>query len=462
MPPALRKRTKRVLIRIVLWGSLMALAGSSTAQTSAPGRSSDAATPQLAADWLAEAAKQVTPGESNLLARAQATLLGNMVSGDAWKPYRGFMPSLGTYRGVWNWDSAFHAVAVSHWNGPLAREQFEIFFGKQLPNGELPDVIWENGTMVTSSTKPPVMAWAVAVVDRRSSDKSDTRFLQEIYPKLVKLGDFWLKERGGEADGLFYYAGADVGYDSGWDDAIRWDDGYRTSKSDAHRLWAVDLNCYMVMHYRAMAYLAERLNLAHDQKIWLKKANILAKRINAKLWDKRLGFYVDRDRVTGKNGPALSPAGFMPLFVHIANSARAARMAKMAADTQKFFPGMPTAAYDTPGYDSNAFWRGPAWLNTSYFAIKGLRDYGCLQLAETLRTTLLGWIARDPTTIWEHYDSKTGGGAGAKAFGWSAAFSIAFVLDWDNDHLTWFFPEARRVSEVDIPRVWGTQRTDGE
>ena len=51
-------------------------------------------------------------------------------------------------------------------------------------------------------------------------------------------------------------------------------------------------------------------------------------------------------------------------------------MAKLAADPQKFFPGMPTAAYDTPGFSPRDMWRRPAWLSTSYFALKGLKDYG--------------------------------------------------------------------------------------
>jgi putative isomerase len=135
----------------------------------------------------------------------------------------------------------------------------------------------------------------------------------------------------------------------------------------------------------------------------------------------------------------------MPLFLHIASAKRAARMARIAADPQKFYPGIPTAAYDTPGYLSHGYWRGPAWLNTSFFALKGLHDYGFTDLATTMRCTLLGWVARDPSTIWEYYDSRNGNGGGARGFGWSSAFTIAFILDWDNDHLTWFLrpPPAR-------------------
>lgn len=388
-----------------------------------------------ASAWLNEVTHRVSPRDAQLVARAQATLLGNEVSGKAWDPYLGIMPSLGTYRGIWNWDAAFHAMAVSHWDGELAHQQVEILFSKQLPDGSLPDVIYEDGRMVTTITKPPVMAWAVAVVDHRAPDD---RWIAAMYPRLQRLGDYWYLQHGGKADGLFYYSGSDIGAESGWDDSIRFDNGYREAKTDDHRLFAIDLNCYMVSHYRAMAYLAQRLKKPEDAAHWQQMATELAARINDRLWDEQIGFYVDRDRVTGKPGPALSPAGFMPLFVRIASPERAARMAKLAASTEKFFPGMPTAAYDTPAYKSGAYWRGPAWLNTSFFALKGLQQYGHTGPAAAMRETLLGWVARDPS-LREYYDSKSGAGAGAKAFGWSAAFTIAFVLDWDNDNLTWLF-----------------------
>jgi putative isomerase len=303
----------------------------------------------------------------------------------------------------------------------------------------LPDVIYDTGKEVTVCTKPPVMAWAVAVVDRRSPD---LKFLKHIYPKLVRLEKFWLKERGGESDGLFFYAGSDVGYDSGWDNSMRWDNGYRTSQSDNHRLWAIDLNCYVYMQYRALVYLAGRLGLDGDKQMWLKKADAMAELINDKLWDEKTGFYMDRDRTTGTFSPTLSPAGFMPLFVHIAPADRGDRLIKIAASPDKFYPGMPTAAYDTPSFDATNMWRGPAWLNTSYFAAKGLQEYGQPELADMMRSTLLGWIDRDPASIREYYNPQTGDGLGAGRFGWSAVFTISFILDWNNDNLTWLFPKA--------------------
>jgi hypothetical protein len=43
--------------------------------------------------------------------------------------------------------------------------------------------------------------------------------------------------------------------------------------------------------------------------------------------------------------------------------------------------------------------------------------------------------------IEQGYEPRTGKGQGAQSYGWSAAFAISFILDWDNDHLTWLFPK---------------------
>jgi putative isomerase len=392
-------------------------------------------------DWLDGVCARLPANEAALVQRAQRTLFDNIVVKPAWSPRRGIEPSASHYHGVWNWDSAFHTLATSHWDEQLTREQFDIVFSMQQTNGEIPCFISDEGKINAGNpqwdqSQPPVMTWAVAVADRRHPDDE---YLREVYPKLVKLGGFWCNERGGDRDGLFFYASKHIGYESGWDNSFRWDGGYLLSPSDDHRLWAIDLNCYMVSHYRALAYIADRLHLAKDRQHWIAEADRLAKRINKKLWDEKLGFYVDCDRVSGKTIKTMTPAGFMPLFVHIAPPDRAARLAKIAATPEKFFPGMPCVAYDTPGYNSRDYWRGPTWINISYFALKGLKDYGYGAMAEQIRATLLDWMTIEKSSLHEYYDSRTGAGLGAQTYGWTGSFAIAFILDWDNDNLTWIF-----------------------
>ena len=70
----------------------------------------------------------LTPGmEQELLRRARATLEADTVGGDgtSYAPFRGVEPSsAGQFKGVWNWDAAFHALAVVRWDPELARDQF--------------------------------------------------------------------------------------------------------------------------------------------------------------------------------------------------------------------------------------------------------------------------------------------------------------------------------------------------
>lgn len=62
--------------------------------------------------------------------------------------------------------------------------------------------------------------------------------------------------------------------------------------------------------------------------------------------------------------------------------------------------------------------------------------------AAKMRTTLLAWVAKNASSIREHCQPQTGEGLAEKAFGWSAAFTIAFLLDWENDNLSACFTPA--------------------
>ena len=386
--------------------------------------------------WMHREDRKVTAQEIALLERARKTLEGNLaMPGEGhvdplpWHPLRGIRPSLDEYDGIWNWDSAFHAVAVSRWDPELAREQIRILLDAQLPSGALPDVLFMNGEIVDRFGKPPVMPWAMMLVDRRDPDDA---FLALAYDRFVDYEAFWRRERGGEEEGLFHYDSDsddpaerldDAKLESGWDDSVRFDEA-------SFDLWPVDLNCFMVMLYRAMSTLAVRCGRNADIESWQSKAQALSDRIEAKLWDEASGRYADRRRSDGAFSGVLSPAIFMPLFVGTASPERAERMAQLAADPERFFPGMPTVSYDDSAYLPDGFWRGPTWLNTAYFALRGLKDYGFDATADACRDTILGWCSANEDAIYERYDSRSGKGLGDAGFSWSAAFLIEFILEW--------------------------------
>ncbi len=384
--------------------------------------------------WLKTLYGSIGFEDYTLLDRSARTLLGNIIKAEGdkklpWHPWRGITPSHVFFRGLWNWDTAFHAVGVSHWDAELAREQIQMFLSLQSPEGVLPDVLSEDGRIIDTYGKPPVMPWAAMIVNQRHPD---LEFIRTVYEPFTKYEQHWRRNRGGDQDGLFHYDCSDTDpelrlrrarYETGWDNAVRWD-------QEIYKLWPIDLNCYMVMLYRAMVYFADELGLKADSIMWKKKESELVENVESKLWDKSRGMYLDYDFGRGEFIEVLSPASFMPLFIQTASEERAALMAAIAQDTKKFTPGWPTVAYDHPEFDPKGYWRGRTWLNVAYFALKGLKNYGFVTIADMGRNTLLGWVCQEPSTIYENYHPQTGSPLGAPYFGWSSVFVIEFIMNW--------------------------------
>lgn len=374
--------------------------------------------------FLEEQSKNVSPRDYELIKKAVAVLQRNVSHEEdaPWGNKRCMLPSAERFQGIWNWDTAFHAVGLSRMDVDFAAEHIEAFCEFQFENGMFPDVVFTSGSIVDAFTKPPVMAWACEIVYRRGAG---IEFLERMYPRLSKNAAFWENER--FADGMFHYdsrpdngvkLNAWTGNDSGWDNSVRWD-------NEPHKLWAIDLNCYMVMTYRSLAFIANELG--EDGSAWSEKADTLSDKINSMLWNEKLGCYTDRNFESGEYSDVLSPASFTPLFIHIAPQDRAEMCNTVARE--KFGFGMPTVSYDNPNYGTD-YWRGPTWLNVAYFAAKGLKDYHFDDTADKIKETILGWVENDGNMIHENYNSTTGEGLCAEYFSWSAVFVMEFILNF--------------------------------
>lgn len=383
--------------------------------------------------WLAQFYGKLPQTEYTIIDRAARSLEGNSggLCPDWERPWgigRAARPSTTHFAGIWNWDCAFMALAMAKWDVELAREQVRVFMRLQHEDGMYPDC-WRigEGAAFAGCTKPPVMSWAALECERR---EHDAKFLAESYASLKKNAAWWKARRRRAGDCLFHYDGEAkdeelrrqyAGWDSGLDDSPRWD-------GRPWEMHAVDLNCFMVLNYRCLGALAGRLALVDEQSDWQRQERELAAEINARLWDAETGCYYDWDFVNARYSRILTPIAFLPLYVGIADRERAAQMARLA---ERLSPGWPTVAYDEPTYDPVGYWRGRTWLNVAYFALKGLKDCGYDEIAERGRRELFKWMLRDPACFYENYNSKTGMPVGAMYFGWSNAFAIKFVLDWD-------------------------------
>lgn len=375
-------------------------------------------------EWLS--GKPVSERDKTILDAAYEVLKKNTIHSKnaPWGDVPVVSPWSGPCAGIWNWDSAFHAMTISRFDTPLAKSCIDAFTAFQLPFGMFPDVIHVDGRICDNYGKPPVLPWATLIVFRRDGDRD---FLRRNFDRYVKNASFWEENRCDR--GLFYYSAQQhpeaedylhPRWESGWDNSPRWDEFPIVD------LFAIDLNCYMVLFYRAMAEMAEILG--EKRQDWDAKAKALAGRIEATLFDEARNTYADRNRKNGKFLTVLSPASFMPLYIGTASQERAAAMEALAADPKKFYPGMPTVTYDCPAF-SKDYWRGQTWLNVAFFAVKGLADYGFCKTAGEIREYILS-MAYDnlPRGIFENYDSVNRRGLFNNSFSWSAAFLIEFIL----------------------------------
>lgn len=330
----------------------------------------------------------------------------------------------GGYLGVWNWDTAFHAVGLSRFDAKLAIDQIEGFFKYMLEDGMLPDFIDKEGNARIHSSKPPVFAWAAYEVYKNTGDID---FLKRIYNKLVLNENFWRTQR---FDGkLFYYdaylKGTDdekivwTKWESGLDNSVRWDNGII-------EYYPVDLNCFMLSFYESMLKISQLIGEKSDE--WESKYKELSVLIEETFWNDTIGAYTDKNRFTGEYSNCLTPESFMPLYVKTASKERAKKMAQIAADKNKFNSTMPSVSYDNKEF-SNDYWRGPLWMNMAYFAAKGLKNYG-FSVADDIKENVLNLVDGDKDGIYENYDTINNKGLCNNTFSWSACFIIEFILNW--------------------------------
>lgn len=382
---------------------------------------------KLSEAWLEKIkdCNEISERDYSILKRATTVLEDNIIV-SAKEPFvdmRCIRPSPTAYRGIWNWDSAFHAIAVCRWDTELAKQQLSAFIEFQNEKGMYPDVIFEDGTIIDKYCKPPVFPWGCAIVYKRFPDKD---FLKKAYESYKKNEEFWCTERRDSGEKLFHYNAVrdeewlrNVKYESGLDNSIRFD-------NKIYELWPIDLNCFMVDFYDALAFMSKELQIGEESK-WLDKKETLSAAIREQLWDEDDGVFYDTDRFTGEREKVISPAVFQPLFAGVATDEQATKLVELVRSPQKFYPGIPTVSYDNPKYTPDEFWRGPTWLNLAYFTIKGLERYGYKELSEFFTQNILSWIDKNGDDIYEYYNSKDGTGLGARHFGWSAAFAIELI-----------------------------------
>lgn len=373
------------------------------------------------------------------------------------KGYQYTLPSVQSYPYQWFWDSCFHAIILCYFNIADAKKELLSLVAKQFDNGMIPHMIyWKKksktdfpiirwGKSDTSTiTQPPMLAYAVWQIYQKDQDKE---FITKIYPKLVRLYHYFLAERDPHNNHIVSLVNPD---ESGEDNSPRFDINlglppkHTITENFKRRLklvkanvrcdfnapycmknffWVKDvpMNAILCENLKIMSELAVLLDNQVDADYYLDRV----KKLKAAMRDLMLednifwSIYLDQKNNQYQKIKVKTWAMFAPLFAQIPTKAEAGYIIDRYLLNKKEFatPFMvPTVSYSEPSFDPTGFWRGPVWMTTNWFIVKGLKRYGYHDLAKKIIDNSLNLIEK--SGFREQFNPLSGKGLGVENFTW--------------------------------------------
>ena len=311
-------------------------------------------------------------------------------------------PDRWPHRGMWLWDSAFHAIGLRHIDVDLAREILEAVLDGQQPDGRVP-LRTDPGSYDAEFTQPPVLCLAARLVDEM---RPDPAWIERLYPRLAAYVGWDLARRDSDGAGLVEWAIEGDIYcrsgESGMDNSPRFD--------AATRLDAVDFNAFLALECETLAGFARQIGREDDARAWEHTRQGLIERINSRLWDEQAGFYLDYDIQAGRHSSVLAASGFLPLIAGAPSPAQARRLAEHLANPATFGTPLPVAsvAASHPRHAPD-MWRGPVWVNLNWLIAFGFERYGMHEQAELIRRKTVAEIEKFGLaygTFFEFFDDR--------------------------------------------------------
>ena len=381
--------------------------------------------------------KDMKPEYDRIAVKAVVTLISNWRTHRGGLLHEGIVPSHAAYYfvGFWAWDTWRFSAALAKFDPELAKDNIRAMFDYQQPDGMIIDCIYTDPAENNArDSKPPLVSWAV---DEIFTHTNDTAFISEMYPQLMAYYKWWYNKRDHNRNGMCEYGSTDgtleaAAWESGMDNAIRFDDAKMLKNDGAEDAWSmdqesVDLNAYLALECKLLKKFAGILGVTFDGPDY-------SSQVADYFFDKEKGFFFDRRL---KDGSFIQEPGceaYTPLWTKVAPADQVKAMLPLLTDTAKFstYIPFPTVAADHPKYNPRGYWRGPIWLDQTYFAIRGLRNYGYNKMADEYTLQVFDRLQglKEGAPIHENYGTHTGELLKAPHFSWSSSHLLMLYDDY--------------------------------
>jgi hypothetical protein len=370
---------------------------------------------------------------------AERVLRQNWLAGERHGvPFRYTRPSPGRYPWQWFWDSCFAAIVWRRFDLGRPRAELESLLAAQRPDGFIGHTIfWDRpvswsrlpfynvasrSAFQTETIQPPLLAWAwrMAVGDPAEE------------PRIGRQMEWLAAHRDLEGDGLLWIVQPD---ESGLDASPKFDPvwGWRANGHLGFPL--------LVRRNRRLGFDARRIrerggpvlcevlvNTMWSLSLQAMGSPSATPALVERLWDERLGLFLDEAAPGGERPAIATWAALAPLALPDLPEEIGRRLVEEhLLDPGKFLTPVapPSVAAGEPSYEPGGgrgpirrYWRGPTWVNSAWMVWIGLRRLGYEEEAKRLAAGLIGAVEREG--LREYYDPRDGTGLGARDFAWSA------------------------------------------
>jgi alpha,alpha-trehalase len=326
-------------------------------------------------------------------------------------PFDYIVPN-GVYEEQWDWDAFFvglHLISVNKADGIYLKNWCLNFLRFTEPDGQTPGGVrpWAGRDARLYHIKPLMgqaayygslslgdFGWAAPVWEKMKSCVTyRERLMADPATNLVKWWD---------------------SMESGADNNPALIRRYHNSVAGA------DVNAFMVLDYRAMALIAERIGRREDALAFRGKARRLSEMVNAHLWDAADSTYYNYDGVEKARIPCITYSNQVPLWAGLASREQArAMIERYVLEPGKLWSpnGIRSLAKDEPLYNNEnvikpySNWQGPIWPHANWMIMHALIRYGypdaALETAEKVTRLCLDDLTQNGM-MHENYHADTG------------------------------------------------------
>jgi len=334
-------------------------------------------------------------------------------------PYDYIVPS-GVYEELWDWDAFFvglHLISENRADGVYLKNWCLNFLRCAEPDGQTPGGIrpWAGRDARLYHIKPLLGQAAYYA----SISLGDFRWIEPVWEKMKAAVTYRERRMSDAATGLVKW----------WDSLESGADNNPALVRTYHNSIAgVDVNAFMVLDYRAIAVIAERLNKSEDALAFRERTQRLAQAVNDHLWDPTDSTYYNYDTVERSRLRRITYSNQVALWAQLASGSQAkAMIERHVLNPRKLWSphGLRSLAVDDPLYNNEnvikpySNWQGPIWPHANWMFMHALIHYGypddALQVAERVTRLCLDDLARNGM-MHENYHAETGAPLAAPDF----------------------------------------------